>query len=248
VNGTRGLLIATAAAFIVGCSVGLMGGMLFMHFGPGMHGGPGGRFGSSGRFERRGCGLNLTHETLDVMMRHSGRLIDPGMSQEAWLLRYTDKFSYIFHDVNDIFVRMRRPMQSELKNLVNLFGENQRERTTTVISGLVIESAECKRVSFELSELGRMFSKLRDLMYEIYPHVTRQNVAECMEKIYDFLTMLSIGDPYLLLALMTDKDALLIANSVMSDQDLFNQTALCEISPHLEEIGKVDLCDPCLDW
>ena len=48
-NGTRGLLIATAAAFIVGCSAGLMGGILFMRFaGPapharferGMRGGP----------------------------------------------------------------------------------------------------------------------------------------------------------------------------------------------------------------
>jgi len=43
VNGTRGLVIATAAAFVVGCSVGLMGGMLFMHL---MRPGPfGPRFG-----------------------------------------------------------------------------------------------------------------------------------------------------------------------------------------------------------
>jgi hypothetical protein len=41
VNGTRGLIIATAAAFIVGCSAGLMGGILFTHFvGPRFHGGP----------------------------------------------------------------------------------------------------------------------------------------------------------------------------------------------------------------
>lgn len=37
-NGVRGLIIATAAAFIVGCSVGLMGGILFMRLGaPGVH-------------------------------------------------------------------------------------------------------------------------------------------------------------------------------------------------------------------
>jgi Spy/CpxP family protein refolding chaperone len=41
VNGTRGLIIATAAAFIVGCSVGLMGGILFVRFvAPGLHGAP----------------------------------------------------------------------------------------------------------------------------------------------------------------------------------------------------------------
>lgn len=49
-NGNRGLIIAVAAAFIVGCSVGLVSGMLFTHvvarglhgrFGPfGMHQGP----------------------------------------------------------------------------------------------------------------------------------------------------------------------------------------------------------------
>ena len=38
-NGTRGLVIATAAAFVVGCSVGLMGGILFVHFvAPRLHG------------------------------------------------------------------------------------------------------------------------------------------------------------------------------------------------------------------
>ena len=54
-NGTRGLLIATAAAFIVGCSVGLMGGILFMRFGGGPHGEfmRGGRSAKHGRFERR---------------------------------------------------------------------------------------------------------------------------------------------------------------------------------------------------
>lgn len=59
-NGTRGLIIATAAAFIVGCSVGLMGGILFMRFaGPGPHGGPmfGGMRGARPPFlERRGPG------------------------------------------------------------------------------------------------------------------------------------------------------------------------------------------------
>ena len=40
-NGARGLVIATAAAFIVGCSVGLMGGILFMRFAaPRPHGEP----------------------------------------------------------------------------------------------------------------------------------------------------------------------------------------------------------------
>ena len=54
-NGARGLLIATAAAFIVGCSVGLMGGILFMRFGgpgPPAGMGPGGMRGMRGERPR----------------------------------------------------------------------------------------------------------------------------------------------------------------------------------------------------
>lgn len=85
-NGTRGLLIATAAAFIVGCSVGLMGGMLFMHFGPGMHGGPGGRFGSSGRFERR-IGPGGPEGMLPMMARE----LDLSPEQHDRILRQIDR-------------------------------------------------------------------------------------------------------------------------------------------------------------
>lgn len=55
-NGNRGLIIAIAASFIVGCSVGLMGGIAFTHW---MGHGPGPGFGRGGRppfMERRGPG------------------------------------------------------------------------------------------------------------------------------------------------------------------------------------------------
>ena len=200
------------------------------------------------KVERRGQGLNLTHETLEGMMRHSGTTAKEGMSPEAWLLRYTDKFTYIFHDVNDIIGRMRYPVSQELSDLVNFFGDDQRQRTTTAIAGLVIESAEFDRVSFEYSELAQKFKKLRTLMYEVYPHVTQQDVAETMGSVFEFLEMLRLGDPFLLLALMTDRDVLMIAREKMRDLDLFNKTALNEIVPYLGAIGTIDLCDPDLDW
>jgi len=52
VNGNRGLLIAIAASFIVGCSVGLMGGIVFSRF-VGHPGPPFGRHGPPPTFERR---------------------------------------------------------------------------------------------------------------------------------------------------------------------------------------------------
>ena len=200
------------------------------------------------KIERKGRGLNLTWHTLDAMMRHSGNTAKIGMSEEAWTLRYTDKFTYIFHDVNDIIERMRYPISQELRELVGIFGTNQRERVTTAIAGLVIESAECGHVSFEHSELGQKFNHLRTLMYEVYVHVTQQNVRYTMEPVLEFLTMLNIGDPFLLLALMTDKDVAMLASEPMKDMQAFNRTAISEITPYFTTIGKIDLCDPDLSW
>lgn len=201
------------------------------------------------KIERRGKGLNLTWHTLEAMLRHSGSMARPGMSQEACVLRFADKITYLFHDLNDIVGRMGFPASCDLLDLAATFGNTQRERTTTAIAGLVIESAECGYVSFGESELGRKFHQLRKLMYdEIYPRVTQQDVGPFMEPVLEMLTTLKIGDPFLLLALMTDNDARNLANAQMRDMQAFNKTAISEIVPYLQDIGTVDLCDPDLDW
>ena len=202
----------------------------------------------SQKIERKGSGLNLTWHTLEAMMCHSGNTARPTMSQEAWVLRYIDKFTYIFHDINDIIIRMKYPVSQELLNLADFFGKTQRERTTTAIAGLVIESEKYKRVSFEHSELGQKFQRLRELMYQVYIHVTQQNVESIMQPVLDFLRMINIGDPFLLLALMTDRDVAALAAEPMKDMQAFNKTAVSEIAPYLQKIGKIDLCDPCMNW
>ncbi|HEX8931769.1 MAG TPA: HD domain-containing protein, partial [Patescibacteria group bacterium] len=78
------------------------------------------------KIERKGQGLNLTKHTLEAMMGHSGSMSKKSMSQEAWVLRYADKFAYIFHDINDIMGRMKYQAPRELLDLANEFGSNQR--------------------------------------------------------------------------------------------------------------------------
>jgi hypothetical protein len=143
---------------------------------------------------------------------------------------------------------MKYPVSGELLELINYFGNSQRERTTTAIAGLVIESSECGCVCFKHSEIGQKFNCLHELMYTVYPHVTQQNVCYTMEPVLEFLTMIDIGDPFLLLALMTDKDVMMLASKPMKDMQAFNQTAISEIAPYLQTIGKIDLCDPDLNW
>ena len=88
-NGARGLLIATAAAFIVGCSVGLMGGIVFMRFGaPGPHDGfmRGGMRGGPPPFERRG-GPGPPEGMLPML----GRELDLSADQRDRILRQIDR-------------------------------------------------------------------------------------------------------------------------------------------------------------
>jgi len=199
------------------------------------------------KIERRGQGLNLTHETLEGMMCHSGSKAHDGMTQEAWVVRYADKIAYLFSDYNDM-QRMGWPIGAELRRLMESFGKDQRARVMRTITGLVTESSESYKVRFEDSELAASFRKIRTLMYEIYPKITQQKPHSKMEPVLEFLTGLGIGDPFLLLALMTDQDVVWLADIAMPDFGHLKQTGISELFPYLEAIGKVDMCDPCLDW
>jgi dGTPase len=200
------------------------------------------------KIERKGRGLNLTHEVLNAMMSHSGTMSQHAETEEARLLSFTDKIAYIFADLNDIGVRARYPLPEEIVKLANEFGSNQRERGSTAISALVVESNEIGHVSFEHSEFARKFKELRTRMYKVYIHVTQQNVARMMEPMIEYLEMLGLFDPYLLLAIMTDREVTEVLAHFMKDARVFSKLALSEIVPHLQKIGPIDLCDADMDW
>jgi hypothetical protein len=134
VNGTRGLIIATAAAFIVGCSVGLMGGIVFVHlvasrrhgpvvfegvrgggrppfFGRGWPGpGPGGRDGMLPALDRA---LDLSpeqHERLITVLdraRHEHEVVRDSM--HVWIEReLTPAQRERWRQMEDRYVRSRR--------------------------------------------------------------------------------------------------------------------------------------------
>jgi dGTPase len=201
------------------------------------------------KIERRGRGMNLSHQTLEGMMCHSGDLAEknPHITPEAWVVRYADKITYLTHDYNDI-VRMGYPVRNELKVHMEFLGRNQRERATALMSALIIESAEKKLVRFDDGEFAARFKKIRKLMYEIYDCVTQQDPKRIMEPVLEFLTRQKIGDPFLLLALMTDKDVIALASQPMVSFEHLKQTAVFEIIPYLKDICPVDLCDPSLNW
>src|SRR5688572_14047390 len=61
------------------------------------------------KLEKNGAGLNLTHETLDGILKHSapteGGLEEAAWGEpetpEGWAVRYADKIAYLHHDIDD---------------------------------------------------------------------------------------------------------------------------------------------------
>lgn len=161
--------------------------------------------------ERRGVGLNLTHATLDGMYRHSGSNASPSMTAEAWVVRYADKFAYLFADYND-FTRMDWPVPKDLMALMEWFGKNQRDRTFRVMMALCEESVAAGRITFEESEPAKRFAELRRLMYKEYGRVVEQDVSRFLEPIYGILERSEHIPPWLGIALLTDEEVCRLAS------------------------------------
>jgi dGTPase len=200
------------------------------------------------KIERKGEGLNLTWQTLDGMMRHSGNTAREDMTQEAWLVRWMDKVAYLFADYHDITDRMCYPVPPGLISLMNEFGSNHSDRTSTAMAALIIESAECGRVSFDHSPWAMKFKELRSAMMEIYPRLTQQNFRRQMEPVLEFLQSLNIGNPFLLFALLTDQDVIKLAKKPTLDVTHLKETAIGERLEFLATLKDLDLCNPHLDW
>ena len=200
------------------------------------------------KIARKGRGLNLTWDTLAAMVSHGGKTFGWEMSPEAWVVYWADKIAYTFGDISDAKLRICWNLSQEIMGIVGLFGSNHREWASTAISALVVESAEFSRVSFEHSELAQKFKRLRQLMHGVYIRVTEQNVDAILRPVLEFLQRVYDGDPFILLALMTDEDVITLTDTPMKDVQAFQHTSVSEIAPTIQGTGPIDLCDPDLNW
>jgi dGTP triphosphohydrolase len=200
--------------------------------------------------ERRGIGLNCTFDTLDGMMRHSGKNVSETMTPEAWIVRFADKIAYLFADYND-FERLCWRCSKELDELMRWFGPNQRSRTTRVWAELYRESVSKGRVSFSESETAKNFEKLRTLMYAEYVRVVEQNVARILDPVYDFLDRSKLIPPWLGIALLTDREVCdLTERPHMLNSREIMRTGLGEIIETTDRdlLFNIDPTNPDLNW
>lgn len=208
--------------------------------------------------ERKGEGLNLTHQVLDGILRHSrGKNMfttDPEATPEANLIPFADSISYLFADANDLLFKANiepAAAHPEIIQLLNWFGKNQRERVYRCVGAICQESAEHGEVFFRDSEEAHQLAALKKRMYEeFYEQLPREDVSNWLSRCIGKLQGMRLNaDPAVVLALMTDEEVITVADSdSIRTRDDLCPFAIGELLNGSDAIATLDFMDPDLGW
>jgi dGTPase len=139
--------------------------------------------------EREGRGLNLTVETRDGILNHTG----PGEPEtlEGKIVRLVDRVAYINHDIDDALrAGVLRPEELPREEIA-LLGERGSRRIDTLVHDIVESSAGSGDI-LQSAEIGRAMLDLRAFMFErVYlgPAAEQQRTlaVETVRRIFDRL-------------------------------------------------------------
>ncbi|HZP95655.1 MAG TPA: deoxyguanosinetriphosphate triphosphohydrolase [Candidatus Limnocylindria bacterium] len=125
------------------------------------------------RLEKGGAGLNLTHETLDGILKHSaptsGGVETAAWGEpetpEGWVVRYADKIAYLHHDIDDA-MRAGITSEEDLPNDVRAaLGRDRAERLDTMIYDVIVTSYGKLEVTMS-PEVLEATNTLRKFMFD----------------------------------------------------------------------------------
>jgi dGTPase len=139
--------------------------------------------------ERDGRGLNLTAETCDGILHHTGPA-EPG-TLEGKIVRLVDRVAYINHDIDDA-LRAGILGPDELPpEEIALLGERGSRRIDRLVHDLV-ESSEAAGDIVQSDEIGRAMLNLRAFMFErVYlgpaAEEQRRTAAATLRRIFEQL-------------------------------------------------------------
>jgi dGTPase len=137
--------------------------------------------------ERDGRGLNLTAETCDGILHHTGPS-EPG-TLEGKIVRLVDRVAYINHDIDDALrAGILSPEELPEEDLA-LLGKRGSRRIDTLVHDLVEASSTAGDI-VQSDDIGRAMLNLRAYMFE---HVylgpaaedQRRTAAETLRRIFD---------------------------------------------------------------
>jgi dGTPase len=136
--------------------------------------------------ERDGRGLNLTAETRDGILNHTGPN-EPG-SLEGQIVRIVDRVAYINHDIDDA-IRAGILSPGDLpRDEIALLGPTGSKRIDTLVHDLV-ESSHGKEDILQSAESGGAMLALRAVMFErVYlgpaTEAERERATDLVERIF----------------------------------------------------------------
>src|SRR3954451_11292502 len=137
------------------------------------------------RLERDGRGLNLTWETRDGILKHTGP-VEPE-TLEGRIVRLVDRFAYINHDIDDALrAGLLEPADLPVDEIA-ILGDTGSRRIDTLVHDLVETSAEAGDI-VQSDEIGSAMLSLRSFMFErVYHEQEPEPVRETARRIFDDL-------------------------------------------------------------
>lgn len=115
------------------------------------------------KLENKGEGLNLTWEVRDGILNHKTSCMPATL--EGQVVRLSDKIAYINHDIDDA-IRGNMMRESDLPvSIVNVLGNNTRDRIDCLIHDVINTSYGKTSVSMS-DETSEALSALRTYMFE----------------------------------------------------------------------------------
>ena len=161
------------------------------------------------RLERDGRGLNLTWETRDGILKHTGP-VEPE-TQEGRIVRLVDRFAYINHDIDDALRAGLLDVADLPAEPIALLGDSGSRRIDTLVHDLVETSAVAGDI-VQSDVVGEAMLDLRSFMFErVYLQQDHAPARAAVRRIFEELVDargLSIEDATDYLAGMTDRFAL----------------------------------------
>lgn len=196
------------------------------------------------KIENDGLGLNLSYEVLKGITYHSNGLnIDYKIPMEYTTVMLSDKFAYLFSDIEDA-VRLGE-IKRKIPKKINYLGSNREERVNSCIRALCLESYKEGRMSFKTSIEAQIFKLLREWMYQNFYRVLdvrkeRRYLQDICQDAIASIEMFLEPNPQKIasiFAIMTDEEARRVALikqggtirdiALLSKMDFWEMTKWC---------------------
>jgi dGTPase len=116
------------------------------------------------QLERGGAGLNLTDPVREGILAHSGRA-DPPRTLEGAIVRITDRFAYLNHDIDDALRAGVLAVDELPAEAIAVLGDSGSRRIDALVHDLV-ENSERAGEILQGEQAAAAMSALRDFMFE----------------------------------------------------------------------------------